>query len=39
MAVYHLRFAVVQRSKGQSVVTVAADRARMRLHDRRLGGT
>jgi len=37
MAIYHLRFSLVQRSKGQSVVAVAADRARVRLHDRRLG--
>jgi len=36
MAIYHLRFGVVQRSKGQSVVAVAADRARVRLHDQRL---
>ena len=36
MAIYHLRFGVVQRSKGQSAVAVAADRARVRLHDRRL---
>ncbi len=36
MAIYHLRFSVVQRSKGQSVVAVAADRARVRLHDQRL---
>ena len=36
MAIYHLWFAVVQRSKGRSVVAVAADRARVRLHDRRL---
>ncbi len=36
MAIYHLRFGLVQRSKGQSVVAVAADRARVRLHDRRL---
>ncbi len=37
MAIYHLRFGVVQRSKGQSVMAVAADRAHVRLHDRRLG--
>ena len=36
MAIYHLRFGLVQRSKGQSVVAVAADRARVRLHDKRL---
>ena len=36
MAIYHLRFGLVQRSKGQSAVTVAADRARVRLHDKRL---
>ena len=36
MAIYHLRFGVVQRAKGQSAVAVAADRARVRLHDRRL---
>ena len=36
MAIYHLRFGLVQRSKGQSAVAVAADRARVRLHDRRL---
>ena len=36
MAIYHLRFGLVQRAKGQSVVAVAADRARVRLHDRRL---
>jgi len=39
MAIYHFRLGVVQRSKGQSVVAVAADRARVRLHDRRLGRT
>ncbi len=37
MAIYHLRLGVVQRSKGQSAVAVAADRARVRLHDERLG--
>lgn len=37
MAIYHLRLSMVQRSKGQSVVAVAADRARVRLHDERLG--
>ena len=36
MAIYHLRLGMVQRSKGQSVVAVAADRARVRLHDERL---
>lgn len=36
MAIYHLRLGVVQRSKGQSAVAVAADRARVRLHDERL---
>ena len=36
MAIYHLRFGLVQRSKEQSAVAVAADRARVRLHDRRL---
>ena len=36
MAIYPLRFATVQRSMRQSVVAVAADRARVRLHDRRL---
>lgn len=36
MAIYHLSLGVVQRSKGQSVVAVAADRARVRLHDERL---
>lgn len=36
MAIYHLRFGLVQRAKGQSAVAVAADRARVRLHDRRL---
>jgi ATP-dependent exoDNAse (exonuclease V) alpha subunit len=36
MATYHLRFGLVQRAKGQSAVAVAADRARVRLHDRRL---
>jgi len=37
MAIYHFRLGLVQRSKGQSAVAVAADRARVRLHDRRLG--
>ena len=37
MAIYHLRLSVVRRSKGQSAVAVAADRARVRLHDERLG--
>ena len=36
MAIYHLTLGMVQRSKGQSAVAVAADRARARLHDRRL---
>ena len=36
MAIYHLSLRMVQRSKGQSVVAVAADRARVLLHDRRL---
>ena len=36
MAIYHLRFGPVQHAKGQSVVAVAADHARVRLHDRRL---
>jgi len=36
MAIYHLRFGLVQRAKGQSAVAVAADRARVRLHNRRL---
>ena len=36
MAIYHLHLGMVQRSKGQSVVAVAADRARVRLHDERL---
>ena len=36
MAIYHLWLGVVQRSKGQSVVAIAADRARVRLHDTRL---
>jgi len=36
MAIYHFRLGVVQRAKGQSVVAVAADRARARLHDDRL---
>ena len=36
MAIYHLRLGMVQRSKGQSAVAVAADRARVRLHDERL---
>lgn len=36
MAIYHLRFGVVQRSKGQSAVAVAADCTRVRLYDRRL---
>jgi len=36
MAIYHFRLGLVQRSKGQSAVAVAADRARVRLHDRRL---
>ncbi len=36
MAIYHLRLGMVQRSKGQSVVAVAADRARVRLRDERL---
>ena len=36
MAIYHLRFGLVQRAKGQSAVAVAADRARVRLHDQRL---
>ena len=37
MAIYHLWLGIVQRSKGQSVVAIAADRARVRLHDTRLG--
>lgn len=36
MAIYHLHLGMVQRSKGQSVVAVAADRARVRLRDERL---
>jgi ATP-dependent exoDNAse (exonuclease V) alpha subunit len=36
MAIYHLRLGMVQRSKGQSVVAVAADRARVWLRDERL---
>ncbi len=39
MAIYHLRLGMVQRSKGQSAVAVAADRARVRLHDERLDQT
>jgi hypothetical protein len=39
MAIYHLRLGMVQRSRGQSVVAVAADRARVRLHDSRLDRT
>ena len=39
MAIYHLRFGLVQRSKGQSAMAVAAGRARVRLHDRRLDRT
>ena len=39
MAIFHFRLGVVQRSKGQSVVAVAADRARVRLHDRQLDRT
>ena len=39
MAIYHFRLGVVQRSKGQSVVAVAADRARVRLHDQQLDRT
>ena len=35
MAIYHLSLSMVQRSRGQNVVAVAADRARVRLHDRR----
>ena len=36
MAIYHFTLRMVQRSKGQSAIAVAADRARVRLHDRRL---
>ena len=36
VAIYHLSLRMIQRSKGQSVVAVAADRARVLLHDRRL---
>jgi ATP-dependent exoDNAse (exonuclease V) alpha subunit len=36
MAIFHLSLRMVQRSKGQSVVAVAADRARALLHDRSL---
>lgn len=36
MAIFHLSLRMVQRSKGQSIVAVAADRARALLHDRRL---
>ncbi len=39
MAIYHLSLSMVQRSRGQSVVAVAADRARVRLHDCRLDQT
>lgn len=39
MAIYHLRLGMVQRSRGQSVVAVAADRARVRLHDCQLDRT
>lgn len=39
MAIYHLSLGMVQRSKGQSAVAVAADRARVRLHNRRLERT
>lgn len=36
MATYHLRLGMVQRSRGQSVVAVAVDHARVRLHNHRL---
>lgn len=36
MAIFHFQSRMVQRSKGQSVVAVAADRARIRLHDEQL---
>ncbi len=39
MAIYHFRLGVVQRSRGQSAVAIAADRARLRLHDCRLDQT
>ena len=41
MAIYHLRLGMVQRSRGRNVVAVAvaADRARVRLHDCRVDQT
>lgn len=37
MAIYHFSLSLVQRSRGQSVVAVAADRARVKLYDNSLG--
>ena len=36
MAIYHFTLRMVQRSSGQSIVAIAADRARVVLQDHRL---
>ncbi len=37
LAIYHFSLSIVQRSKGQSIVAIAADRARVKLYDNSLG--